>query len=92
MEWSLSTTEDKIKLNNAIEEARGSLIRIDDEKSFQNDVADRMLEELGVPKADFKKLVAERYKDKGSETIFKLQPLVELNEELIDLARKQKNG
>lgn len=92
MEWSLSTTEDKIKLNNAIEEARGSLIRIDDEKSFQRDVAARMQEELGVPKSDFNQLVKERYKDKGSETIGKLQPLVDFNEELVELARKLKRG
>lgn len=92
MEWVLSTNEDKMKLDAAIEEAKQSMQQIEDQKSFQKDVADRMKEELGIPPADFKALARERFKDGATDQIHKLQPLVELNEELLELRRKAMQG
>lgn len=53
---STITNEDRKKVQNALKEMSDSMTRVDAEKDLQKDIAQRMLDEIGVPKKDFNKL------------------------------------
>lgn len=78
---------DKIKLNNMVKECVDALVRIDGEKSFMKDVADRAKDELNIPPATFNAVVKERFDDSVTNRMFKLEAVVELNEELVAASR-----
>lgn len=76
------TDEQKTILRNAVQEAVDSLLRVGAEKDLQKDIAERIQEKLGIKKADFTKLVSEKFEGKVSEQIAKLESVVELKEML----------
>lgn len=53
---STITQEDRIKVQGALKEMSDSMTRVSAEKDLQKDIAQRMLDEVGVPKKDFNKL------------------------------------
>ena len=53
---STITNEDRKKVQNALKEMSDSMTRVQAEKDLQKDIAQRMLDEVGVPKKDFNKL------------------------------------
>jgi len=53
---STITNEDRKKVQNALKEMSDSMTRVEAEKDLQKDIAQRMLDEVGVPKKDFNKL------------------------------------
>ena len=53
---STITNEDRKKVQNALKEMSDSMTRVQAEKDLQKDIAQRMLDEIGVPKKDFNKL------------------------------------
>lgn len=50
------TQEDRNKVQKALREMSDSMTRVSAEKDLQKDIAQRMLDEVGVPKKDFNKL------------------------------------
>lgn len=53
---STITQEDRAKVQGALKEMSDSMTRVSAEKDLQKDIAQRMLDEVGVPKASFNKL------------------------------------
>jgi hypothetical protein len=53
---STITQEDRQKVQGALREMSDSMTRVAAEKDLQKDIAQRMLDEVGVPKKDFNKL------------------------------------
>ena len=53
---STITSEDRKKVQGALKEMSDSMTRVSAEKDLQKDIAQRMLDEVGVPKKDFNKL------------------------------------
>jgi len=53
---STITQEDRNKVQGALREMSDSMTRVAAEKDLQKDIAQRMLDEIGVPKKDFNKL------------------------------------
>lgn len=53
---STITSEDRKKVQGALKEMSDSMYRISAEKDLQKDIAQRMLDEIGIPKKDFNKL------------------------------------
>jgi len=53
---STITQEDRKKVQGALREMSDSMTRVAAEKDLQKDIAQRMLDEVGVPKKDFNKL------------------------------------
>jgi len=53
---STITQEDRNKVQGALKEMSDSMTRVSAEKDLQKDIAQRMLDEVGVPKKDFNKL------------------------------------
>lgn len=53
---STITQEDRKKVQNALREMSDSMTRVSAEKDLQKDIAQKMLDEVGVPKKDFNKL------------------------------------
>lgn len=53
---STITSEDRKKVQDALREMSDSMTRVSAEKDLQKDIAQRMLDEVGVPKKDFNKL------------------------------------
>ena len=53
---STITSEDRKKVQSALKEMSDSMTRVSAEKDLQKDIAQRMLDEVGVPKKDFNKL------------------------------------
>lgn len=53
---STITDEDRKKVQGALKEMSDSMTRVSAEKDLQKDIAQRMLDEVGVPKKDFNKL------------------------------------
>lgn len=87
---NLSNPADKLKLDGMVRECVVALEKIKDLKSFMKDVGERAKEELAFPTADFNALVAERFSDKQSKVLEKAERLVDLNEELLEISRKNK--
>ena len=81
------TPEQWTKLDGMIQECVASNIRIEGEKSFQKDVADRAKDEIGLKPAEFKKLVSEYYDGKVTDSIQKAEAILEIKEQ-IDTAVK----
>jgi hypothetical protein len=81
------TPEQFVALDKAIQEAVDSNIRIEGEKSFQKDVSARVKDELGIKPAEFNKLVSEYFDNKVSDSIQKLESILEIKEQ-IDTAIK----
>lgn len=50
------TDVDRKKVQDALREMSDSMTRVSAEKDLQKDIAQRMLDEVGVPKKDFNKL------------------------------------
>lgn len=74
------TPQEQEKINNAVEEAVDSLIRVSAEKDLRKDIVENLKEELGMKPAMFNALVNERYEGKSSKSIEKHQDTVELND------------
>jgi nitrate reductase beta subunit len=53
---STITSEDRKKVQDALREMSDSMTRVSAEKDLQKDIAQRMLDEVGVNKAAFNKL------------------------------------
>ena len=53
---STITDEDRKKVQGALKEMSDSMTRVEAEKDLQKDIAQRMLDEVGVNKAAFNKL------------------------------------
>lgn len=50
------TSEDRKKVQKALKEMSDSMYRIASEKDLQKDIAQKMLDDLNIPKKDFNKL------------------------------------
>jgi methyl-accepting chemotaxis protein len=50
------TDKDRKDIQNALREMSDSMTRVSAEKDLQKDIAQKMLDEIGVPKRDFNKL------------------------------------
>lgn len=50
------TSEDRKKIQNALQEMSNSMTRVEAEKDLMKDIAEKIHEEMGVPKKDFNKL------------------------------------
>jgi methyl-accepting chemotaxis protein len=53
---SIITEKDRKNIQNALREMSDSMTRIAAEKDHQKAIAEKMLDEIGVPKKDFNKL------------------------------------
>lgn len=77
------TKEERVSIDNAVEEVLQSLRRQDQEKELRKDIVDRMKEEFGLDSKVFNTIVKERVNDKVSEQVSELQTALELNDELL---------
>jgi len=69
-------------VKKAVEDCVNAMVRIDDEKSFINDVATRMKDDEGLEKAHFKKMVTLAYKQDAEDRKAELEQLINDLEEL----------
>ena len=76
------TPEQKEALTGMVKEAFASCVREDGEKQLRKDIADRCQEEIGIKKADFNKIVAEKFKGTASKAIETNQFAVDVLEQL----------
>lgn len=82
---STINSEDRKKIQGALKEMSDSMYRVSAEKDLQKDIAQRMLDDIGVPKKDFNKLAR----------IFHASNLVEeaqRNEEFMEFAEAVLTG
>lgn len=77
------TPEQQKKLDGAVEEMVDSFIRQDAEVQFRKDVAERVKEELGFKSSELNALAKERFESKATETVEKMQNIIDLNDLLI---------
>lgn len=77
------TPEEQTKINNAVEEIVGSLVREDGEKQLRKDITARMKEEINFTPAELNALARERFDSKATENVEKFQGIIDLNELLI---------
>lgn len=75
--------EERVSIDNAVEEVLQSLSRQDREKELRKDIVDRMKEEFGLDSKVFNTIVKERVNDKVSEQVAELQTALELNDDLL---------
>ena len=73
------TEEMREAVNNALNEMKNSMIRVDSEKDHQKDISARMKEEWDIPKREFNKLAKIMYNASLAEEARK-------NEEFISFA------
>lgn len=79
-----------LKLNGCVVEYVDSLIRQQAEVDLRKEIVDRVKEEFELAPTDFKNLANERYKDKASEVVAKLESIVELNEQVLTAVRNNR--
>ena len=88
----LSTREDKLKLNGMVEEIVQAWVKKKDLDSFVKDVKTRAKEELGVEGKTVADLARERMEDKITERHGDDELVIELNEELENLAKEARKA
>ena len=77
------TKEERVSIDQAVEEMLQSYSRQDREKNLRRDIIDRMKEEFSLEAKVFNTIVKERLNDKVSEQVSELQTALELNDELL---------
>lgn len=81
-----------VKLNDRVVEYVDSLIRQQAEVDLRKDIVEGVKEDFEMSPSDFKNLANERYKDKASEAVSKLEAVVELNEQILNAVRNARRG
>lgn len=81
---------DQLKLDQRVREAVDSHVREQAEKDLRGEIADGVNEDFKLAKADFNLLVSERYKEKVTKAMERYEMVSELNDKLIDNARRTK--
>lgn len=77
------TKEERVSIDQAVEEMLQSFSRQDREKNLRRDIVDRMKEEFSLDSKVFNTIVKERLNDKVSEQVSELQTALDLNDELL---------
>ena len=77
------TKEERVSIDQAVEEMLQSYSRQEREKNLRRDIIDRMKEEFSLEAKVFNTIVKERLNDKVSEQVSELQPELDLNDELL---------
>lgn len=86
------TQDELVKIDRAVQEAADSMTRGKAETDFQKEVAERMKDELKFPTSDFNKLVKERFDEKISKSMDKLEEITSFHDELVNARRKVKSS
>lgn len=86
------TQPELVKLDGAVQEAADSMTRAKAESDLQKEIAERMKDELKLPTADFNKLVKERFAEKISKSMDKLEEITSFHDELVNARRKAKSS
>lgn len=77
------TKEERVSIDQAVEEMLQSYSRQEREKNLRRDIIDRMKEEFSLEAKVFNTIVKERLNDKVSEQVSELQTALDLNDELL---------
>lgn len=77
------TKEQRVSIDQAVEEMLQSYSRQEREKNLRRDIIDRMKEEFSLEAKVFNTIVKERLNDKVSEQVSELQTALDLNDELL---------
>ena len=77
------TKEERVSIDQAVEEMLQSYSRQEREKNLRRDIIDRMKEEFSLEAKVFNTIVKERLNDKVSELVSELQTALDLNDELL---------
>ena len=77
------TKEERVSIDQAVEEMLQSFSRQDREKELRKDIISRMKEEFSLDSKVFNTIVKERLNDKVSEQVSELQTALDLNDELL---------
>lgn len=80
---STITEEDRKKVQGALKEMSDSMYRVDAEKDLQKDIANKMLEDLGIPKKDFNKLARIYHASNLAEEAAKNEEFLEFAEAIM---------
>jgi len=86
---STITQEDRKKVQNALKEMSDSMYRVGAEKDLQKDIAQRMLDEVGVNKAAFNKLARIYHASNLAEEAAKNEEFMEFAEAIMAPAERQ---
>jgi len=85
------TQSELVKLDGMVREAVDSKYRQQAEVDFRKEVAENAKETFGMASSFFNDLVNERYNEKLTEIINKKQEIIDLNDEIMEAVRKNKN-
>ena len=77
------TKEQRVSIDQAVEEMLQSYSRQEREKNLRRDIIDRMKEEFSLEAKVFNTIVKERLNDKVSEQVSELQTALDLNDEVL---------
>ena len=86
---STITHEDRQKVQNALQEMSNSMTRVSAEKDLQKDIAQKMVDEVGVPKKDFNRLAKIYHASNLMEEAAKNEEFMEFAEAIMLPAEKQ---
>jgi len=86
------TQPELVKLDGCIREMQDSAVRIEGEKNLQKDICDRVKDEFKVSPTDFKKLVAQRTKEKSTQEIHKHQEVEDFDDTVTEAVRRSKKS
>ena len=86
---STITMEDRKKVQNALKEMSDSMYRVAAEKDLQKDIAQKMLDEVGVPKKDFNKLARIYHASNLAEEAAKNEEFMEFAEAIMAPPERQ---
>ena len=86
---STITQEDRNKVQGALKEMSDSMTRVSAEKDLQKDIAQRMLDEVGVPKASFNKLAKIQHASNLMEEAARNEEFMEFAEAIMAPVERQ---
>ena len=82
------TPQEMVKIDQAVQEACNAKIRAKGETDYIKDTAERLKDELKLPTATFNSLVSERFDEKVSKNIEKLEEVSNFHDELVNARRR----
>lgn len=86
---STITQEDRTKVQNALREMSDSMTRVSAEKDLQKEIAQKMLDEVGVNKAAFNKLARIYHASNLMEEAAKNEEFMEFAEAIMSSPERQ---
>ena len=86
---STITQEDRTKVRNALREMSDSMTRVSAEKDLQKEIAQKMLDEVGVNKAAFNKLARIYHASNLMEEAAKNEEFMEFAEAIMSSPERQ---